>query len=1375
MKNKFSTFLLALLMTVSSTFYFVGCGGNNNNSNESSNSGNPPAEHTHTYDTEWENDENYHWHKATCEHTSEVSDKGEHVWDAGVETEEATYDSEGEMLFTCTVCGKTYTEVIEMKDFSIDPNEVEVSDIHRLHTDGMLAYLQGDKEDVFNYTDGSEERSIPKAVSLTWDAVQGATQYSITIAENRDLTDGLTYASNTNSIDIYNCKARTTYFYQVSVNVSGTVEKGEVSYFMTDATLPRIIKCDGVTNMRDLGGYVAGDKVVKQGMIYRSGRLNKSDSETLVPEITAEGINTMLNELKIKTEIDMRRPLSVSNEVGSLNGKSVLGDSVNYYHCGMEWVGGAWSSTNYESVRKIFHYFADENNYPIVFHCNIGTDRTGYISYLLGGLLGVEKETLLRDYLMSNFGKIGGTRALSGVSTYIDAIDNTNGTTLAEKTENYLVNVVGVSRSDIESIRKIMLEEYSFTSKTIKEPTATEDGFKYYECLQDSSKSYFELLSKTVDNGVFVSVGNGVTVMDLSGNAIGNTVAVGTKVKVTITNNDKTKIARLYMNAEDTGYFVVNNTQTFEYTITEPTLFNLHWENYHIYFDALSKDQTIKDAIAEKEQGVNADGYLAGPNYAQYSGTQTVNLNKNTVFETTLEINQGYAFGIRFLIGETEYRILARPWFRIDGVGDYRYGHISIWRGSTQANYELVKSIENDELTIKLIFDSKNEKVYAFVNGQNFTEELNANYTSSDTARIHFYYCCETDGEPGLYKEWSVLTGDSIVAEELENIFGNTNVTYDETLVIKAADGTLVADGERVDYGEKIYVTFSSSEKTKLVKLYANGVDTGYFVVNGSQTVEIQVTETMDFTLVEEVFPMTFTADNAAQTDDINSREQGLNVDGYLVGPNFNGYSSTEKITLVNNTVFETTLKLNNAYAFGVVFDFGNGNWLRIQARPWFRLNGVGDFYSNYIQITNFVGSENTKQYALSEAPANDEVTIKVIFDTEEGKIYLLINGENYSDKVSVPYTATDTVKVRFNYMCEKDTTTPGYYKDWSIVSGKDIVAEEKEYIKVETPSGFVNSKDMMYLTQTEGGVTYKVSAKVGEITFADYVEAQYSNATVLFETEIMLPSKNIAGLLIKDDKGNYITVRFVNERLDIYKPGATTAYRGNTLANRGLTVDGNYVLSIVYGWNTNDEGELEELVAFKADSGVFAALTKDNFFAADSTKLEFYYIWTDDNTMFTDKNYQGETIITDGMSTYKVSDEIKEITFLDYSTAQWASNKVALFETEIIVSSESEAGLLIKDNRGNYITVRILNGKLEVYKSGGVKIRDRAISNEESYVIRVMYGWSGNEQIIGIEINGTMAVALDKTAGYYFADDATKLEFYYIWNDNDTTFNDEY
>ena len=48
------------------------------------------SEHEHTFSTEWESDENYHWHAATCEHTDEVKDKGAHVWNDGI----------------CTVCGR---------------------------------------------------------------------------------------------------------------------------------------------------------------------------------------------------------------------------------------------------------------------------------------------------------------------------------------------------------------------------------------------------------------------------------------------------------------------------------------------------------------------------------------------------------------------------------------------------------------------------------------------------------------------------------------------------------------------------------------------------------------------------------------------------------------------------------------------------------------------------------------------------------------------------------------------------------------------------------------------------------------------------------------------------------------------------------------------------------------------------------------------------------------------------------------------------------------------------------------------------------------------------------------------------------------------
>ncbi len=36
--------------------------------------------HTHTYSEEWSHNETFHWHAATCEHTSEISGKAEHTF-----------------------------------------------------------------------------------------------------------------------------------------------------------------------------------------------------------------------------------------------------------------------------------------------------------------------------------------------------------------------------------------------------------------------------------------------------------------------------------------------------------------------------------------------------------------------------------------------------------------------------------------------------------------------------------------------------------------------------------------------------------------------------------------------------------------------------------------------------------------------------------------------------------------------------------------------------------------------------------------------------------------------------------------------------------------------------------------------------------------------------------------------------------------------------------------------------------------------------------------------------------------------------------------------------------------------------------------------
>ena len=34
--------------------------------------------------------------------------------------------------------------------------------------------------------------------------------------------------------------------------------------------------CDGITNMRDLGGYTVADGTIRQGLIYRCARLNNT-------------------------------------------------------------------------------------------------------------------------------------------------------------------------------------------------------------------------------------------------------------------------------------------------------------------------------------------------------------------------------------------------------------------------------------------------------------------------------------------------------------------------------------------------------------------------------------------------------------------------------------------------------------------------------------------------------------------------------------------------------------------------------------------------------------------------------------------------------------------------------------------------------------------------------------------------------------------------------------------------------------------------------------------------------------------------------------------------------------------------------------------
>lgn len=321
------------------------------------------------------------------------------------------------------------------------------------HTKNQASYLNKPLSLFVLYANGLKEKSRPEPVEFVWQYNGGEdAEYIIKLSENENMENSVEYTSASESLSVYNLKLDTVYYWTVSVGD----EESSVSKFTTDSTPPRNIYVDGVTNVRDLGGWECENGTrTKQGLIFRCGRLNESSAETPNIEITDSGKRTMLVDLGIKSELDVRK--TADGETGAIS-SSPLGESVKYYSCPMEWEGNTFLD-NRKELLKVFEILSEEDNYPLIFHCNIGTDRTGMIAYLINALLGVPEESLYRDYLYSNFGNIGGTRTLKNVksSGYYKAIQAAEGNTLSEKTYNCLVDF-GVPSEQLDFIISILSE-----------------------------------------------------------------------------------------------------------------------------------------------------------------------------------------------------------------------------------------------------------------------------------------------------------------------------------------------------------------------------------------------------------------------------------------------------------------------------------------------------------------------------------------------------------------------------------------------------------------------------------------------------------------------------------------------------------------------------------------------------------------------------------------------------------------------------------------------------------------------------------------------------------------------------------------------------
>jgi protein-tyrosine phosphatase len=171
-----------------------------------------------------------------------------------------------------------------------------------------------------------------------------------------------------------------------------------------------------IVNFRDLGGIKTMDgRTVKWGKIFRSDNLSKLKTSEF----------EKFNDLNIKSVVDLRTdheikgkedhlppgvkyahsPTVKDNEGelallrkkvinGEISEQQAIDKTIGFYHDAV--------TVNLASLPGIIGQIAASSD-PVLYHCSAGKDRTGIVSALILSILNVDRETIMQEYLMSNY------------------------------------------------------------------------------------------------------------------------------------------------------------------------------------------------------------------------------------------------------------------------------------------------------------------------------------------------------------------------------------------------------------------------------------------------------------------------------------------------------------------------------------------------------------------------------------------------------------------------------------------------------------------------------------------------------------------------------------------------------------------------------------------------------------------------------------------------------------------------------------------------------------------------------------------------------------------------------------------------------------
>ena len=304
----------------------------------------------------------------------------------------------------------------------------------------------------------------PEKITFTWKTSGPVSPSTVTIRREPEGATFFSLTAVTNRIRIGNFEIGRTYSWTVECGGEKATRR-----FSTEDIAPRWVRVDNVPNLRDLGGWKTTDgRRVRQGMVYRSAGWNgnakfRDEKGNKLPEaqrekgavrLTADGRACALERLGIRTDLDLRS----GSECWGMTG-SPLGETVKWIRVSSSSYKGFFTDGGFESFKRDFAVFLDEKNYPIVFHCIAGADRTGTLAYILNGLLGVSEQDLQRDWEMTAFNNPA-CRLNHGDRYFhlVEGFAKCPGRTLKDRLEAFVIER-GFTKEDVAKFRRLMLED----------------------------------------------------------------------------------------------------------------------------------------------------------------------------------------------------------------------------------------------------------------------------------------------------------------------------------------------------------------------------------------------------------------------------------------------------------------------------------------------------------------------------------------------------------------------------------------------------------------------------------------------------------------------------------------------------------------------------------------------------------------------------------------------------------------------------------------------------------------------------------------------------------------------------------------------------